>query len=416
MMSLANHINDLQAAVVAVQTELGTDPAGDYADVKTRLNSLIPSGSTLPTSPIAGNMFLHTPTGRKVLMQYDGSNWRPIISYGSMTLYVDDASGSDAQDKGGGSGADAFATVQYAVDQIPGSVGGNVVINIASGTFAENVVINGKKFTGDYTITLVGILTNQETVSSATVAAGSGATQGTVTKAGSFAGDSYANLLAYFVTDAGYRLIDSHTDDVLTLIGTAPSSTLQDVNVYDWGVSITKITIGTGQIGVKLTDLKFTTAYGVTVRSFAAVVCTRCSVKNVSVNGGSFEFNYGYLDGSGWARAFDTANHSKLVIISSKVDVNYTSGFALLSDCSILAFYGGTVFDGHGVASYGLLVRQNGVVNCEASSGTGYNRIRNCTIGIYAYTGGMVVSASVNQYSGNTTDESAAGASFGYIG
>lgn len=38
----AAHVNDMQDAVVAVQTELGTDPAGSEVDVKTRLDNLIP--------------------------------------------------------------------------------------------------------------------------------------------------------------------------------------------------------------------------------------------------------------------------------------------------------------------------------------------------------------------------------------
>ena len=37
---LAAHVNDLQAAVVAVQNELGTDPAGDHATVKARLEGI----------------------------------------------------------------------------------------------------------------------------------------------------------------------------------------------------------------------------------------------------------------------------------------------------------------------------------------------------------------------------------------
>ncbi|HMM98579.1 MAG TPA: hypothetical protein PKC99_06195 [Anaerolineales bacterium] len=38
--NLAAHINDLQDAVVAIETELGLDPAGSEADVKTRLDNM----------------------------------------------------------------------------------------------------------------------------------------------------------------------------------------------------------------------------------------------------------------------------------------------------------------------------------------------------------------------------------------
>lgn len=54
--------NDLAAAVIAIETELGTDPAGAYADVKTRLDALAggkvviikePGAATLPNSGFA---------------------------------------------------------------------------------------------------------------------------------------------------------------------------------------------------------------------------------------------------------------------------------------------------------------------------------------------------------------------------
>lgn len=38
---LASHINDPQDAIVAIETELGTDPAGPVADVKTRLLNMV---------------------------------------------------------------------------------------------------------------------------------------------------------------------------------------------------------------------------------------------------------------------------------------------------------------------------------------------------------------------------------------
>jgi len=221
----------------------------------------IPSGATLPSSPLANQFFMHTPTGRRVLMVYTNSAWYPVESYGSMTIYVNGASGTDSADKGTGTGSDAFATVQYAIDSIPALVGGNVVINIAAGTYAETVNIYGKTYTGAYSITINGTLTSVESFSSATVAAGSGATQGTVTKTGQFTADSHANLLVYFATDNTFRVIDSHTNDALTLVGTAPSSTTQTCEIFTWGTSITQVNVLNGQSGITINYVKFATAF-----------------------------------------------------------------------------------------------------------------------------------------------------------
>jgi len=114
------------------------------------------NGATLPSTPVTGQWFLHTPTGRKVLAMYDGTAWIPIISLGATTIYVDGTSGTDSLDLGGATGAGAFATIQYAVDSIGGLVGGNVDINVSSGTYYSTTTVSGKSITGDYFITIKG--------------------------------------------------------------------------------------------------------------------------------------------------------------------------------------------------------------------------------------------------------------------
>lgn len=44
---LAAHVNSLQSAIVAIETELGTDPAGTVTDVKTRLSKAISGAGML---------------------------------------------------------------------------------------------------------------------------------------------------------------------------------------------------------------------------------------------------------------------------------------------------------------------------------------------------------------------------------
>jgi hypothetical protein len=208
------------------------------------------SGSTLPTSPSIGQWFLHTPTGRKLLLMYNGTAWTPIISLGAMTLYVGYTSSSDDQNLGYGNGdGESFATIQFAINQIPGLNSGNVVININSGTYVERLDIRGKGFTGSYTITINGTLTTLKAATTLTSAArGTGDTRSTATATGAFAGLTLTNKLAVF-TKTGqttlYRIIHSHTDDVLTLattfISVVPDSSWA-VAVYDWGTVVAPTT------------------------------------------------------------------------------------------------------------------------------------------------------------------------------
>ncbi len=73
----------------------------------------------MPTSPVTGQWFLHTPTGRKILYQYDGSAWQPIHSLGTVVIYVDKTDGTDDLNHGTGTDSNAFATVQYALNMLP---------------------------------------------------------------------------------------------------------------------------------------------------------------------------------------------------------------------------------------------------------------------------------------------------------
>ncbi len=113
-------------------------------------------GTGFPTSPAQGQWFYHTTSN--CLFMYDGSVWKPIISFGAMTLYVDGTNGSDAPGQGFASGSGATATIQYAINLIPAIVGGNVTINVAAGTYAVFTVPK-KLFLGSFTIELRGATT-----------------------------------------------------------------------------------------------------------------------------------------------------------------------------------------------------------------------------------------------------------------
>ena len=188
---------------------LSGDPALTGAGV-------IGNGSTLPVATIAGQLFYHTPTGRKYLMQWDGSAWKPVRADGATTVYVDGTNGTDAQDNGHATGTSAYRTIQYALDQLPPVLAGNVTISIAAGTYAEALTVQGKFAAGAYTITLQGTLSTVETITAGTGSvAGTGATQGTVV---------CSNILAYYalanVNDSTPNALNLTNNNVVTFTAT----------------------------------------------------------------------------------------------------------------------------------------------------------------------------------------------------
>jgi hypothetical protein len=91
------------------------------------------SGGSLPFAPNVGDAFLWQPGGRTWFMIWDGTAWNPIQSIGATTLYVDTALGTDTQQAGFAAGANAYKTINYAVQQLPPTLGGNVMMNVAAG-------------------------------------------------------------------------------------------------------------------------------------------------------------------------------------------------------------------------------------------------------------------------------------------
>ena len=80
----ADHVNDLQLEVVAIQTELGTDVAGSAATLKARLaigmadSGAMKQGTSFPGSPIIGQLFYRTDTDTVHI--YDGAAWDDMIT------------------------------------------------------------------------------------------------------------------------------------------------------------------------------------------------------------------------------------------------------------------------------------------------------------------------------------------------
>lgn len=238
------------------------------------------NGATLPTSPTptVGQWFLHTPTGRSVLMMYNGSAWVPIFSFSSLTIYVDVTSGTDSQNGGFGTGSDAFASIVFALAQVPPQNAGNVVINVAEGTYTESVVVQGKGFTGPYTLTIAGApFSTQTPLVDATCdsftkgnASGSSPTPATLTDTGAFTSFGANGLRGHFVgygtTPTTFYVIIENTNDTLKIAeNTTATSGVTTYKVYDPPTTIIAnssndipLTVALGQTSVYVNTIQIT--------------------------------------------------------------------------------------------------------------------------------------------------------------
>lgn len=212
------------------------------------------NGTSFPGSPNTGQWFYRTDV--KCLYIYE-STWKPIISYGDMTLYVDGASGSDAAGKGFASGSSACATIQYAINLIPAISGGNVTVNIASGTYTEGITVQGKGFSGNYTITFNGTMTTSVASTTNDITQSTTILKRTTCgdKDASWTTNAYRGMLVELKdsggTTKGIRVIVSNTATTLTIAGywTSDAAATDTFIIYDFGTIIsqtdnTKDTVG----------------------------------------------------------------------------------------------------------------------------------------------------------------------------
>jgi hypothetical protein len=193
----AAHVNNLQDAVVAIETELGTDPAGSFADVVTRLdnhplNKL--DGTTAPTvNEDSGDGYgvgsiwvdvtndkayicLDASSGAAVWEQIDrvevpipasafytisGSPARGTLVdagtsvYGVATWRLDDAStesiGTAVQYRGGGSGSTVVVRIWYAMESAnSGAI--RLVANVLACADGESMTGNGTTASSDVSV------------------------------------------------------------------------------------------------------------------------------------------------------------------------------------------------------------------------------------------------------------------------
>ncbi len=263
------------------------------------------NGATFPTTPNAGQWFLLVTTGRKILYQYNGASWTSVISLGALTYYVDDGSGSDVVEYGYDA-ATAYASVQFAVDQIPPLNAGNVVINVATGTYYDAVTIQGKAYTGNYTLTIQGPVLNTTTViASGTMTSSSVPTSAngiggasnspapsSMTNSGaSYTVNAYIGKFIEFNNNGVYYPICSNTATTIVFADNSLYSLSGTYKIFSSSVLFSgsgMLTVKDGQLGVNINNIQFdnSAAAPITINQFCTVTFTNCWIETAPVTNG----------------------------------------------------------------------------------------------------------------------------------
>jgi hypothetical protein len=375
--------------------------------------------STFPSSPTEGELFIHTPTGRAILYVYKGSAWNAIQSLGTMTMYVDGTNGTDSVSHGTASGTSAFATLQYAINMIPPVVNGNVVIYVLNQT-AEDVVIMGKTFGGNYSIDIYGALTTGTAVTdSGAGVQGAGSTRATVVRSsGTWTTNQIQHQLLRGTSGGNngvYRLVDSNTTTTATLVGTwiADPAAGESFCPYYWGgTALNSITVTNGQKGVNIYDINIGT---LTSSNGSVCSATRCSiVYTLSTVQSLIDLDTCFCNRTtGTVIIASTSSRVKTdrckVLGVSGTTIGMESAYS-----SILLVRYGTVIASH---IYGARATTNGVIECINTASENYLFISSySSYGITSTTGGQVLGTSNNQYGGGGSGtELPVAASYGYI-
>lgn len=384
------------------------------------------NGTSFPASPATGQWFYRSDI--KTLFIYEGA-WKAIISFGAVNLYVDGTNGTNAVGQGYSSGAGATNTIQYAIDLIPPINGGNVIINASAENYAETLIIQGKSFSGNYSITIQGAATASvlsiTTVSSATQ--GSGSTDGTITvNSSGWTTDAYKGKWLTFASNTTtvalrnkiYLVLTNSnaTNGILKIVGTfaaAPTNT-DTFTIQDNTTTVTGfITSQYLQASIIVNNIKITNSVLVTALAYAfeyaSLVLNYCEV---------------YVSGGGSA-GVEANFYSNVYPMYCYVHGSFARGVYSVTGSSvfptnILVDGGTTAADSAGRSAITNNGTNNIYQNCatgiivRALSTFGFNTfatITNCTLGININTGSQLSSYTSSSvvFSGCTNNFQAEG-------
>ena len=323
------------------------------------------SGTTFPSNPKTGEHFLHTPTGRTIEYEYDGSAWKPLQSYGTMALYVDSVDGTDDLNHGTGIDANAFKTLQYAWDMLPNNIDGSsqiessypVIIYLAATTDTENLTFVGPDKIPNHNgrIKIVGILSSVTDGVATGGQKGAGAVVPSVT--GTFtAGANEGNLLKFTSGSNNnlYRVIGFTTTTTMYLSGltlNAQPANLDTYTIYNWGSKINgNLNMHNGVLGVDFYDVEFDAvsgSYGIQIWEACMSQFLHCKVYNNNLVTQSFNASAGSLV------LFD---NSYMAIVGGRL------GF-VVENLGCLEINGGKIKGDGTLYCQGIQVSNNGIIS-----------------------------------------------------
>jgi|GEM_PF-4245822 len=405
------------------------------------------TGTAFPSSPVIGQCFIHNPVGRTIEYRYDGSDWQPIRSYGSMTMYVDAARGTDSLTKGTATFSGAFATLPFAVNTIPGSYSGHVSVILGTGTYPSETVIQGKVPTGSFSITISGTKTTLRTGSVVAAANGSGNGSdgfGTLRVSGTpFTAGQYTGLFLSITagTGAGSTVpIYFNNASTFTIVGVWPGDVPDATSSYevftttdtliDGGGTGVGITVQGGQRNIQISQMGFRNlGYGLIFQQGSEASPSTLNISSCSLYGidhrqasqSLFAQNLVfYWNTADWNMSDGSSFETGYYLMFSSAPTAGGSGILMSNsygNLSQFAIFGKTGGYGVNAANNSKLnltgygdIHGSGVDNISASSGAvianpcfcGQVRLRNAVeYGARAANSGYLQNASVFTYAAN---------------
>lgn len=373
------------------------------------------NGATIPSAPVVGQWFLHTPIGRKILYQFDGSNWIPMASYGITTLYVDPTNGTDDISHGTATGADAFKTWQFAYNTVNnGAIGGNIIINVV-GTDTNTLNMGGGSTLGAFTIDFVGTTTTQVNTTATGGTTGNATTQATIVK--TLAGwtvDAFRGMWIKFTSgllNNEIRVIETNTSDTITVAGSIYSSAPQNGDsfiIYDSNTILSgNITILPSTAKIRFFNVKLT---GHSNFDTVSLYRQECVIKDCITNECVINDFKCFIDVS----QFFLGEFSFAMGGYLKHGGTYQGdqGFAYSSNSATLGFYVldwasfSLIRQGTAIKNFFLGLYSRGLIELS-NIGLGISTnvfIKNNNTGLFAQWNGAIATNAQVTFSGNVTD------------
>ena len=333
--------------------------------------------------------------------------------------------------------ADAVSSPQEAFDLIPDPLWNTTTIKISAGTFTEDLKMEGKHLGLADKIWLIGTFQVDFTGLTATGGTkGSSGTVSTLTDTGLTA-NAFDNKFVRMTSgnnNGDIMLVDTNTTTVVNIVGNWGGTPGTDT--YEIISPATILTasssfaaqIKNGQQAINLQALSFTASTGgfalTTDGGFlqAANYCFFTGGGHMLLQRGNCEFTSCLVDN--WDTVIKRSvrfltgtgkfNSCKLI-----GDSGTTGGNVLIiDDLSRVALTKGTIVDGNSATNRkGALTERISLGVFFSSNTNGFNIVRNCATGVRTTNGGQTTDTGADvTFTSNTTDSSAAAASFGYNG